>query len=211
MCGWWLATFLTLATPAAAEPIAPEDIRVVDGDTIHINNPKVGAPSGLEAIGPRPNVRLVGFDAPETWRPVRKAKAMAGDEPERIFQQAIRFYQAQKILESSPNDQREALVPPVCVLAAFTSELMLKCLIRRRACATTCSFGCRACTGPSANRAGTDEHALERSSLRHLRAAFISRSPSGAAGACVHAAGRGARLRADRARRRSAQRALTTA
>jgi HEPN domain-containing protein len=53
-----------------------------------------------------------------------------GDQPERIFQQAIRFHQAQKILERSPNDQREALVPPVCVLAAFTIELMLKCLIR---------------------------------------------------------------------------------
>src|SRR5215471_8695907 len=52
-----------------------------------------------------------------------------GDEPERIFQQAIRFHQAQQILESSPNDQREALVQPVCVLAAFTIELLLKCLI----------------------------------------------------------------------------------
>ena len=67
---------------------------------------------------------------PETAA-LRKARAMAnGDEPERIFQQAVGFHQAQKILmESSPNDQREALVPPVCVLAAFTSELMLKCLI----------------------------------------------------------------------------------
>jgi HEPN domain-containing protein len=53
-----------------------------------------------------------------------------GDEPERIFQQAIRFHQAQKILERSPDDQREALVQPVCVLAAFTIELLLKCLIR---------------------------------------------------------------------------------
>jgi hypothetical protein len=54
-----------------------------------------------------------------------------GDEPERIFQQAIRFHQAQKLLmESSPNDQREVLAPPICVLAAFTIELMLKCLIR---------------------------------------------------------------------------------
>jgi HEPN domain-containing protein len=53
-----------------------------------------------------------------------------GDEPERIFQQAIRFHQAQKILERSPNDQREALVQPVCVLAAFTIELLLKCLMR---------------------------------------------------------------------------------
>jgi HEPN domain-containing protein len=52
------------------------------------------------------------------------------DEPERIFQQAIRFHQAQKILECSPDDQREALVHPVCVLAAFTIELLLKCLIR---------------------------------------------------------------------------------
>jgi HEPN domain-containing protein len=54
-----------------------------------------------------------------------------GDEPERIFQQAIRFHQAQRFLmESSPNDQREVLVPPVCVLAAFTIELMFKCFIR---------------------------------------------------------------------------------
>ena len=52
-----------------------------------------------------------------------------GDEPERIFEQAIRFYQAQQILKSSPADQREALVQPVCVLAAFTTELLLKCLI----------------------------------------------------------------------------------
>ena len=52
-----------------------------------------------------------------------------GDEPERILQQAMRFHQPQKILESSPNDQREALVQPVCVLAAFTIELLLKCLI----------------------------------------------------------------------------------
>jgi hypothetical protein len=44
------------------------------------------------------------------------------DEPERIFQQAIRFHQAQKILERSPDDQREALVRPVCVLAASQSN-----------------------------------------------------------------------------------------
>jgi hypothetical protein len=52
------------------------------------------------------------------------------DEPEHIFRQAIRFHQAQKMLERSPNEQREALVQPVCVLAAFTIELLLKCLIR---------------------------------------------------------------------------------
>ena len=55
----------------------------------------------------------------------------ADDEPERIFQQAIRFHRAQRLLmESSPNDQRGALVYPICVLAAFTIELLLKCLIR---------------------------------------------------------------------------------
>jgi HEPN domain-containing protein len=53
------------------------------------------------------------------------------DKAERIFLQAIRFHHAQKlVMESSPNDQREALVQPVCVLAAFTIELLLKCLIR---------------------------------------------------------------------------------
>jgi HEPN domain-containing protein len=59
-----------------------------------------------------------------------EASSQDDDEPERIFQQAIRFHQAQKILERSPDDQREALVQPVCVLAAFTTELLLKCLIR---------------------------------------------------------------------------------
>jgi HEPN domain-containing protein len=57
---------------------------------------------------------------------------MAGDdEPERIFRQAIRFHRAQRILmESSPNEERGALLYPICVLAAFTVELLLKCLIR---------------------------------------------------------------------------------
>jgi hypothetical protein len=53
----------------------------------------------------------------------------ADDEPERIFRQAFRFHRAQRLLmESSPNDQRGALVYPICVLAAFTIELLLKCL-----------------------------------------------------------------------------------
>jgi endonuclease YncB( thermonuclease family) len=42
--------------PAAAEQIDPADIRVIDGDTIQV-------------FGMEPNVRLVGFDAPETWQP----------------------------------------------------------------------------------------------------------------------------------------------
>ena len=36
MCKWWWAIFLTLATPAVAEPIEPGDVYVIDGDTINV-------------------------------------------------------------------------------------------------------------------------------------------------------------------------------
>jgi endonuclease YncB( thermonuclease family) len=42
-----------LSTTAIAEPIDPSDIRVIDGDTIRVYHQQ-------------PNVRLVGFNAPET-------------------------------------------------------------------------------------------------------------------------------------------------
>jgi endonuclease YncB( thermonuclease family) len=51
-----LATLFLLAIlsmPAIAEPIDPSDIRVIDGDTIRVYHQQ-------------PNVRLVGFNAPET-------------------------------------------------------------------------------------------------------------------------------------------------
>jgi hypothetical protein len=52
---------VALATPAVAEPIEPSDIRVVDGDTIHINNPKVGAPPGPgEMINAANEGRILG-------------------------------------------------------------------------------------------------------------------------------------------------------
>jgi endonuclease YncB( thermonuclease family) len=51
-----IAALLSLAAPTSAEPIEPSEIRVVDGDTIQVYNVE-------------PNVRLVGFDAPETWKP----------------------------------------------------------------------------------------------------------------------------------------------
>jgi HEPN domain-containing protein len=56
---------------------------------------------------------------------------MSSVSPENIFAQADGFHRALELLmENSPNDQRAAaLVPPVCVLAAFTIELMLKGLI----------------------------------------------------------------------------------
>lgn len=43
-----------MATGAMAERIVPSAVRVIDGDTVEIG--------GL-------NVRLVGFDTPETWKP----------------------------------------------------------------------------------------------------------------------------------------------
>src|SRR6516225_12457483 len=50
-----LMLLLLLATPTIAEPIDPSDIRVIDGDTIRVYHQQ-------------PNVRLVGFNAPETRR-----------------------------------------------------------------------------------------------------------------------------------------------
>jgi endonuclease YncB( thermonuclease family) len=47
------ALLLTLATPAVAEPIDPEDVTVIDGDTINV-------------FHVQSNVRLVGFNAPES-------------------------------------------------------------------------------------------------------------------------------------------------
>jgi endonuclease YncB( thermonuclease family) len=47
------AVALALVCTAAAEPIAPERVRVVDGETIQID-------------GRGPHIRLVGFNAPES-------------------------------------------------------------------------------------------------------------------------------------------------
>ena len=52
-----LMLFITLSCPASAEPIDSSDIRVIDGDTIRVHHKQ-------------PNVRLVGFNAPETAFPV---------------------------------------------------------------------------------------------------------------------------------------------
>lgn len=57
-----LAGLLILSGPTLAAPIDAGDIRVIDGDTIRVHHK-------------RPNVRLVGFNAPETRR--------AACEPER--------------------------------------------------------------------------------------------------------------------------------
>jgi endonuclease YncB( thermonuclease family) len=50
-----LILFVALSCPASAEPVGSSDIRVIDGDTIRVRQKQ-------------PNVRLVGFNAPETRR-----------------------------------------------------------------------------------------------------------------------------------------------
>jgi endonuclease YncB( thermonuclease family) len=57
--------FLTLSRPASAEPIESADIRVIDGDTIRVHHKQ-------------PNVRLVGFNAPETRRAACDAERELG-------------------------------------------------------------------------------------------------------------------------------------
>ena len=49
-----LVVSLSLATPVLAEPIEPASVRVIDGDTIAVD-------------GHKSNIRLVGFNAPETF------------------------------------------------------------------------------------------------------------------------------------------------
>jgi endonuclease YncB( thermonuclease family) len=59
------AACLALSFQASAEPIDPTDVRVIDGDTVQV-------------YGVEPNVRLVGFDTPETWRPDCEAERVLG-------------------------------------------------------------------------------------------------------------------------------------
>ena len=66
--------------------------------------------------------------------PTGKQRHRSRIASESIFLQAVSFHQGQKILMERVSDDRHSvrakvLAPPVCVLAAFTSELLLKCLI----------------------------------------------------------------------------------
>jgi hypothetical protein len=52
---------------------------------------------------------------------------MSRVSPESVFEQAVGFHRALRILMEKKDSPE--LVPPVCALAAFTIELMFKCLI----------------------------------------------------------------------------------
>ncbi len=68
---------ILLAAPATAAPIDSDDIRVLDGDTIRVHHQQ-------------PNVRLVGFNAPETWRPACEGEAQLGARATRRLRDLVR-------------------------------------------------------------------------------------------------------------------------
>jgi endonuclease YncB( thermonuclease family) len=68
---------ILLAAPAIAEPIAPDDLRVIDGDTIRV-------------FHQQPNVRLVGFNAPETRRAECEAEQVLGARATRRLRELVR-------------------------------------------------------------------------------------------------------------------------
>src|SRR5215475_14629693 len=68
---------LLLVLQANAEPIDPSDIRVIDGDTIRIYHQQ-------------PNVRLVGFNAPETHNAACQAELELGARATRRLRDLVR-------------------------------------------------------------------------------------------------------------------------
>ena len=60
----------------SAAPIASDEVRVIDGDTIRIRQQ-------------RPDVRLVGFNAPETRRAICEAERELGDKATRRLRDLV--------------------------------------------------------------------------------------------------------------------------
>jgi endonuclease YncB( thermonuclease family) len=72
-----LACLLALSGISAAAPIEPKDVRVIDGDTIRV-------------FQKRPNVRLVGFNAPETRKAACEAEGELGAKATRRVRDLVR-------------------------------------------------------------------------------------------------------------------------
>lgn len=68
---------LLILVPVLAAPITPDDVRVIDGDTIRVYHKQ-------------PNVRLVGFNAPETRRAACDAERELGDRATRRVRDLVR-------------------------------------------------------------------------------------------------------------------------
>jgi endonuclease YncB( thermonuclease family) len=72
-----LVCLLACSWPATAAPIEPSDVRVIDGDTIRVYQKQ-------------PNVRLVGFNAPETRRAACDAERELGAKATRRVRDLVR-------------------------------------------------------------------------------------------------------------------------
>jgi endonuclease YncB( thermonuclease family) len=72
-----LVLSIALSCPVSAEPIDPGDIRVIDGDTIRVYHEQ-------------PDVRLVGFNAPETQRAACEAERELGAKATRRLRDLVR-------------------------------------------------------------------------------------------------------------------------
>lgn len=81
--GWMSSRFLSAVAPPAERnttqdrSLRASDIRIIDGDTIGVR--------GMKA-----NVRLVGFNAPETWRPSCSAERQVGERATARLAQMVR-------------------------------------------------------------------------------------------------------------------------
>src|SRR4051794_15174480 len=77
---FWLCVGMLLcgvSGPLSAEPISSDRVRVIDGDTVRLFNK-------------RPDVRLVGFNAPETRRAHCDAERVLGDKATRRVRDLVR-------------------------------------------------------------------------------------------------------------------------
>ena len=83
----FLPAYSCSQAPTLAAPIDAEDVRIIDGDTIRIYQKQ-------------PNVRLVGFNAPETRRAACEAERELGDKATRRLRNLIR--EAPLDFDSSP-------------------------------------------------------------------------------------------------------------
>ena len=75
-----VAVVLSLSAAAVAAPLTSDDVRVIDGDTIRVHHQQ-------------PNVRLVGFNAPETRRAVCAAERELGDKATRRLRDLVQSSQ----------------------------------------------------------------------------------------------------------------------
>jgi endonuclease YncB( thermonuclease family) len=69
MLGLWIGA-------VSSAPIIPDEVRVLDGDTIRVRQQ-------------RPDVRLVGFNAPETRRAICEAERELGDKATRRLRDLV--------------------------------------------------------------------------------------------------------------------------